>query len=267
MLRFLGFMTGSLLTAALALAVIDPVTLETLRRSAATLFLGPERAAPLEALARTAGATAASPAEVPPARVNAESRPEAGGASSLAALIPTRHATAEAASGEAPAGHETGAPGLADGPSGDGPEASSAEPDADRHGDVERGAPDGASEAETGPDPQTRPASRPESGPGSLPADVSGETAGLAVAADRVPPPGEGGPGSWHPFWTPFHSEASAAGFARHLERATGERYRIIRTGPGDYRVAFWHADETERSRQLLAIERASGLSLRGGEL
>ena len=54
---------------------------------------------------------------------------------------------------------------------------------------------------------------------------------------------------------------------ARHLERATGEPYRVVRTGPGAYRVAFWHEGDDERSRRLLAIEQASGLSLRGGTL
>jgi hypothetical protein len=72
---------------------------------------------------------------------------------------------------------------------------------------------------------------------------------------------------AWHAFWTPFRSEASAAGFARHLEKVTGLEYRVVKAGPGVYRVAFRHAGDDERTRRLLAIERASGLKLRHGTL
>ena len=73
--------------------------------------------------------------------------------------------------------------------------------------------------------------------------------------------------GGWHAFWTPFHSEASAEGFARHLRRTTDTEYQVIRTAPGEYRVAFWHDGEDQRGEQLSAIEQASGLRLHSGEL
>jgi hypothetical protein len=254
-------MTGSLLTAALALAVVDPVTLESLRRSAATLFLGTERAGPVETPALTTGAPAAAPAE-PPVAASAARALAALRAEIVGESAPARHAPTDVAPADRPGEggstlpstlseserHESGPGGE---PPEDGPRPMPAAADAI--------GPSGGVVGAPGPVPGA------ESGLGSE--SETGEPAGLAGSGDRLPPPDADGPGSWHAFWTPFHSEASAAGFARHLERMTGERYRVIRTGPGAYRVAFWHADDTERSLQLLAIERASGLSLRGGEL
>jgi len=73
--------------------------------------------------------------------------------------------------------------------------------------------------------------------------------------------------GAWHAFWTPFRSEASANGFAAGLGRNTDREYRVIRTGPGEYRVAFFHTDENDRRTRLVEIEQVSGLVLGGGEL
>ncbi|MGI9263444.1 MAG: hypothetical protein ACR2QU_00860 [Gammaproteobacteria bacterium] len=73
--------------------------------------------------------------------------------------------------------------------------------------------------------------------------------------------------GSWHAFWTPFRSEASANGFAARLGRDTNREYRVIRTGPGEYRVAFFHVDDIDRRARLVEIEQVSGLKLGGGEL
>ncbi|MGB5623344.1 MAG: hypothetical protein WBN65_12695, partial [Gammaproteobacteria bacterium] len=72
--------------------------------------------------------------------------------------------------------------------------------------------------------------------------------------------------GNWFAFWTPFRSRASADGFARHLIQATGQEIRVLRLGPGEYRVAFFHADEEDRQRHLASLESASGLKL-GGDL
>jgi hypothetical protein len=72
--------------------------------------------------------------------------------------------------------------------------------------------------------------------------------------------------GAWHAFWTPFRSEASANGFAARLGRDTDREYRVIRTGPGEYRVAFFHTDENDRRARLVEIEQVSGLVLSGGE-
>ena len=72
--------------------------------------------------------------------------------------------------------------------------------------------------------------------------------------------------GNWFAFWTPFRSRASADGFARHLVQATGQEIRVLRVGPGEYRVAFFHDGEEDRQRHLASLESASGLEL-GGEL
>ena len=72
--------------------------------------------------------------------------------------------------------------------------------------------------------------------------------------------------GNWFAFWTPFRSHASADGFAQHLIQATGQDIRVLRIGPGEYRVAFFHNGEEDRRRHLASLESASGLEL-GGEL
>jgi hypothetical protein len=361
MLRFLGFLTGSALTAALALAIVDPVTLESLRRSAATLFLGSDPAAPavtptaqpalgddvgktsvppmgdlgavpsrlLAALPGgsrpTGDAAVAEPAIRPDAAAgrwttdsgmaDADQSASAGGA---ADRNPVADRTA-AASAAGPADVSARVAGLAAGPaersggdprSGADPAAAGASPaksslrdrEADKadsadpdYGSFDAGparaadlaarpfdsgspavaddntAADGHAPAQPGSDaaPQTPASEAPapaESVPENSPAGAAADIAG-ADLGDLPPPSGAGDAGGWHAFWTPFRSEASASGFASHLERATGESYQVVRTGPGAYRVAFWHEGDDERSRRLLAIEQASGLRLRGGTL
>jgi hypothetical protein len=326
MLRFLGFLTGSALTAALALAVVDPVTLESLRRSAATLFLGVDSVAP----ASTQMSAPAADDAVPPPSVGGGSPRSRllaalnGAVSKPVAPLAAPGATSPDASAVTPlppadrqpsAGPEWSSTDVADRAA---PQAESPAPAAlsGATGPVESGmtaagysGPDparaggfatapaesgpivsgqsgafvagtsgaGADRARVGaeaPAPTAEPAENPAAAtppaaatapmtpPGASPSGASG-----ANLEALPPPPGTGGAGGWHAFWTPFRSEASATGFARHLERATGESYRVVRTGPGAYRVAFWHEGEDERSRRLLAIEQASGLSLRGGTL
>ena len=355
MLRFLGFLTGSALTAALALAIVDPVTLECLRRSAATMFLGVDSAAP--AVTQPAQPAPTDDAE----RTPASSMADIGAARSrLLAALPASRRTPGSDAGASPAARPDAAPsqplsdaGVADtdpaanagdavgperasepgaaspaaGPadvaervaglgtkpvadpavgaseawtdlqSGGAPSGESTMPDGwpDELGTVESGDPVAGS-FDAGPDPAGAldaagddagaiarapaqaatddipqiPAAASPSFAESTPTSSAGTTLADDTGADpgTLPPPsGAVGTGGWHAFWTPFHSEASATGFARHLERATGESYRVVRTGPGDYRVAFWHEGDDERSRRLLAIEQASGLSLRGGTL
>jgi len=88
-----------------------------------------------------------------------------------------------------------------------------------------------------------------------------------AFAVDSVPAEETDDAGAWHAFWTPFRSEASANGFATRLGRDTDREYRVLRTGPGEYRVAFHHIDDNDRRARLVEIEQVSGLKLSGGEL
>lgn len=88
-----------------------------------------------------------------------------------------------------------------------------------------------------------------------------------ASAADLVPAEETDDIGAWHAFWTPFRSEASANGFAARLGRDTDREYRVLRTGPGEYRVAFHHINDNDRRARLVEIEQVSGLKLGGGEL
>ena len=47
--------------------------------------------------------------------------------------------------------------------------------------------------------------------------------------------------------WTPFHSRASARGFARHLAEKTGVDFTIVKEGPGRYEVVFEYGTDAER--------------------
>ncbi len=108
-------------------------------------------------------------------------------------------------------------------------------------------------------DPDTDPADRLA---GDLAADPGGKPQGEASAAGT----GFAADGNWFAFWTPFRSRASADGFARHLTESTGQDIQVLRLGPGEYRVAFFHQGEDERQRHLAQLESASGLRM-GGEL
>jgi len=97
---------------------------------------------------------------------------------------------------------------------------------------------------------------------GELAADPGGKPRGQESAAGA----GLAVDGNWFAFWTPFRSRASADGFARHLTESTGQDIQVLRLGPGEYRVAFFHQGEEERQRHLAQLESASGLRM-GGEL
>lgn len=88
-----------------------------------------------------------------------------------------------------------------------------------------------------------------------------------ADAADTVTDSATADQAEWLGFFTPFRSEASARGFAQHLEAATGRQFRVTRAGPGDYRVEFRLVQAEDRSQRIAEIEAASGLALRAGQL
>ena len=67
---------------------------------------------------------------------------------------------------------------------------------------------------------------------------------------------------NWYPLWEPFHSELSADGFARRLERLTGLDYRVASVGRGRYQVAVAHTDDMDIEVALARIEAATGLRL-----
>jgi len=71
----------------------------------------------------------------------------------------------------------------------------------------------------------------------------------------------------WESFFTPFHSEASAQGFARFLQAATGRTFVVRRAGPAEYRIWFSMAEGESRPERLAEIEAATGMMLAGGEL
>ncbi|MGD8976993.1 MAG: hypothetical protein PVG91_05255 [Gammaproteobacteria bacterium] len=128
--------------------------------------------------------------------------------------------------------------------------------------------------------PMAAPGADGEPGPSERTGDAGtrGSSGGPETAGERPAPPAlEDDPapdpgqeleadGNWFAFWTPFRSRASADGFAQHLIRATGQDIRVLRIGPGEYRVAFFHNGEEDRQRHLASLESASGLEL-GGEL
>jgi hypothetical protein len=95
--------------------------------------------------------------------------------------------------------------------------------------------------------------------PSRLRTDVIEREEGVANVA-------EDGAG-WLGFFTPFRSEASARGFAQHLEASTGRQFRVTRARPGDYRVEFRIVSEEDRDARIAEIEAASGLALRSGQL
>ena len=68
----------------------------------------------------------------------------------------------------------------------------------------------------------------------------------------------------WYSFWHPFTSELSANGFRDRLERVTGLNYRVVRDDSGEFHVAVAYQDEQSRESNLVAIEAATGLNLRG---
>lgn len=153
-----------------------------------------------------------------------------------------------------------------------------------------------AMEVEAEPAPEVVPGSHPEvpDQPVVVEAIDDTESEGPPIGADTrpgsaqviaggEPPETMGGPqaedsgpaatsgleqgGRWEAFFTPFRSEASADGFARFLQAATGRDFRVLRAGPGQYRVWFSLDEGESRPERLAEIESVTGMVLTGGEL
>ncbi len=99
-------------------------------------------------------------------------------------------------------------------------------------------------------------ANRPE--PEAIPAAFAVATPPRATDRDDRPEPAsietrsmDLAPARRAAAWTPFHSRASARGFARHLNEKTGVDFTIVKEGPGHYEVVFEYTNDAER----LAIE------------
>ncbi len=60
--------------------------------------------------------------------------------------------------------------------------------------------------------------------------------------------------------WGPFHSEASANGFARRLSRETGRPFAVEKRGPGQYAVTFVYAGEADLSAMREQIADVTGI-------
>lgn len=57
--------------------------------------------------------------------------------------------------------------------------------------------------------------------------------------------------------WHPFHSEASAEGFARRLSTQLGHPFSVLRVAAAEYHVVFDYADHSEREllqRQVAVV-------------
>lgn len=61
------------------------------------------------------------------------------------------------------------------------------------------------------------------------------------------------------PVWAPFHSEASARGFARHLTNQLGHPFQVRRAAPAQYLVVYRYSDETHRANLEQKIAYATG--------
>jgi hypothetical protein len=127
---------------------------------------------------------------------------------------------------------------------------------------------DDAPEPDFVPGHQPRPVDGgPDAGPADrLAGELAGDPGGKLRGEESAAGNGFAADGNWFAFWTPFRSRASADGFARHLNESTGQDIQVLRLGPGEYRVAFFHQGEEERQRHLAQLESASGLRM-GGEL
>jgi hypothetical protein len=95
-------------------------------------------------------------------------------------------------------------------------------------------------------------------GPGHESRDAAGPEARLAIGSDSQ---------RWEAFFTPFRSQASADGFVRFLQTATGREFRVTRAGPGEYRVWVRVGSADSTADRIAEIEAVTGMSIRGGQL
>jgi len=83
-----------------------------------------------------------------------------------------------------------------------------------------------------------------------------------AQAATDVSNREDTGATSTYLFWSPFHSEWAARGFAGRLTLSTQVPVEVVSAGPGNYRVAFNYRDEADRRARIERIETITGLKL-----
>ncbi len=67
---------------------------------------------------------------------------------------------------------------------------------------------------------------------------------------------------NWYAFWSPFRSEIAASGFVSQLQRVTGLDYRVVKTKPGVYEVAFAYGSDNDIPLNLSQITAATGLEM-----
>ncbi|KPK58676.1 MAG: hypothetical protein AMJ59_14360 [Gammaproteobacteria bacterium SG8_31] len=101
--------------------------------------------------------------------------------------------------------------------------------------------------------------------PGQAPDGPDHESADPAGAQARFPDGSDSQ--RWEAFFTPFRSQASADGFARFLQTATGREFRVTRAGPGEYRVWVRVGSAESSADRIAEIEAVTGMSIRGGQL
>lgn len=261
MIRALGFLTGIVVTGTAVWLLSDGVAAKAALDSLSAYLAESDSPGEVEAAVVEAERRILPPAAIMHGKARMPGLPaaireasSAGGARDpidAAPAVTDPPEAPEPTPGEAPGLGEAPGAGTAASDAADTPEPESPDPVADAGGQPDPPARDvGRASGEPSPahprDPMQLPEHHGESGPD--------------------PDPALAGEGSWFAFWTPFRSRASADGFARHLNQTTGQEIRVLRIGPGEYRVAFFHADEEERQRHLASLESASGLEL-GGEL
>ncbi len=61
--------------------------------------------------------------------------------------------------------------------------------------------------------------------------------------------------------WGPFHSEASASGYARRLSRETGRDFIVEKRAPGNYAVVFSYVDEHDLAAMQAQIAAVTGIA------
>ncbi len=61
--------------------------------------------------------------------------------------------------------------------------------------------------------------------------------------------------------WGPFHSEASASGYARRLSRETGRDFLVEKRAPANYAVVFSYVDDDDLAAMQAQIAAVTGMA------
>ena len=61
--------------------------------------------------------------------------------------------------------------------------------------------------------------------------------------------------------WGPFHSEASASGYARRLSRETGRDFLVEKRAPANYAVVFSYVDDDDLAAMQAQIAAVTGIA------